>query len=246
MYTRLLVLFVAAVTMISCQFSETMVLNEDGTGRMTIGMDVSEMMAFSGEFAKDSTMVKTDTTVAFRDILIEKKDSIAKLPKAEQERLKAMENYNVRVLADPETDLMIMSVFTDFKNVSEANDLMKAFEQGEGLMPSTQDVTSESNNSSESDLIGVRYSYTDGTFTRDSYIKDEEKHRKQIDSLKEAEAFMSGMKYNLKYTFPKRIKSSSIEDATFSLDGKTIEVERTFLAYFKNPDVLDLVVELEE
>ena len=71
MYTRLLVLFVAAVTMISCQFSETMVLNEDGTGRMTIGMDVSEMMAFSGEFAKDSTMVKTDTTVAFRDILIE-------------------------------------------------------------------------------------------------------------------------------------------------------------------------------
>ena len=123
---------------------------------------------------------------------------------------------------------------------------MKAFEQGEGLMPSTQDVTSESNNSSESDLIGVRYSYTDGTFTRDSYIKDEEKHRKQIDSLKEAEAFMSGMKYNLKYTFPKRIKSSSIEDATFSLDGKTIEVERTFLAYFKNPDVLDLVVELEE
>ncbi len=246
MYTRLLVLFVAAVTMISCQFSETMVLNEDGTGRMTIGMDVSEMMAFSNEFAKDSTMVKTDTTVAFRDILIEKKDSIAKLPKAEQERLMAMENYNVRVLADPETGLMKMSVFTDFKNVSEANDLMKAFEQGEGLMPSTQDVTSESNNSSESDLIGVRYSYTDGTFTRDSYIKDEEKHRKQIDSLKEAEAFMSGMKYNLKYTFPKRIKLSSIEDATFSLDGKTIEVERTFLAYFKNPDVLDLVVELEE
>ena len=63
--------------------------------------------------------------------------------------------------------------------------------------------------------------------------------------MKQAEGFMGTMVYKLKYTFPKKIVKSSIEDARFSLDGKTIEVESTFLEYLKNPDVLDLEVELE-
>ena len=43
----------------------------------------------------------------------------------------------------------------------------------------------------------------------------------------------------------KSIKASA-KDAKLSLDGKTIEIERSFLAYLKNPDILDLEVELEK
>ena len=57
---------------------------------------------------------------------------------------------------------------------------------------------------------------------------------------------MSGMTYKLKYTFPRKIKKSSVEDATYSLDGKTIEMERSFIDYIKNPDIMDLEVELEK
>ena len=57
---------------------------------------------------------------------------------------------------------------------------------------------------------------------------------------------MSGISYKLKYTFPKKIKKTSAEDATFSLDGKTLELERGFVEYLKNPDVLDIEVELEK
>ena len=57
---------------------------------------------------------------------------------------------------------------------------------------------------------------------------------------------VSELKYTLKYTFPRKIVKSSIDDATYSLDAKTIEVTRSFVAYMKDPNVLDLEIELEK
>lgn len=68
----------------------------------------------------------------------------------------------------------------------------------------------------------------------------------QVDSLKGSESWLKNMKYTLKYTFPKKIVKSSIDDATYSLDAKTIEVTRSFVAYVKDPNVLDLEIELEK
>ena len=39
---------------------------------------------------------------------------------------------------------------------------------------------------------------------------------------------------------PAKVIKASAKDAKLSLDGKTIEIERSFLAYLKNPDILDL------
>jgi len=237
----LLVLF---LTLVSCQFTETMIINENGSGRMSISMDLSEMMAFSGEMMSDSTMTKMDTIIPFKHILEEKKDSIAQLSSKEQKKLKSLENYNIHLLTDPETSQMVIDIYTDFKNVSEANDLMKAFDESEGFISGMQD--GGSSNTSGDNNVGVMYSYKKGKFKRDSYIIDLEKHQIQIDSIKDVESFMSGMTYKLKYTFPRKIKKSSVEDATYSLDGKTIEMQRSFIEYIKNPDVMDLEVELEK
>lgn len=56
---------------------------------------------------------------------------------------------------------------------------------------------------------------------------------------------MGGMIYKLKYTFPRKIVKSSVDDARYSMDGRTIEIQRTFLEYLRDPDVLDLEIELE-
>jgi len=245
---KLFLLAFASISLISCQFQETMVLNEDGTGRMSLSMDLSEMMAFSGEFGKDSTMTKQDTIITFKDIFEEKKDSIAKLTKAEQKKLKAMENYKIRIMADPDEEKMLMDVFTDFKDVAEANELMRGYQQAEGFIPGADSSGSEENGEEdepEPEIMAVAYEFKNNVFKRDAYIIDEVAHKRQVDSMKQAEAFMSSMKYKIKYTFPRRIKKTSVEDATFSLDGKTMELERSFLDYFKNPDVLDVQVELE-
>ncbi len=244
MLQKFLLLLVLLFTLVSCQLTETMVIHEDGSGSISISMDLSEMMAFSGEMMTDSTITKMDTIIPFKYILEEEKDSIAQLSIREQIRLKELENYNIHLLTDPEINQMVIDIFTDFKDVSEANDLMKAFDETDEFIPGMK--MDEDDDSSNETNVGVNYSFKRGVFKRDSYILDPEKYQVQMDSIKEVESFMSGMTYKLKYTFPKKIKNSSVEDATYSLDGKTIEMERSFIDYIKNPDIMDLEIELEK
>lgn len=244
MIKKLLFLLLVVVTFTACQFTETLVIQEDGTGRVSMNIDMKEMMAMGQSMDMDSTMIKIDSTVAFKTFLEEKKDSIAKLPKEEQEKLMKLKDYKLRTFMDPETSEFFIDVFVDFSSIEEANNLLSSINQASSLIPSTPGGGEVSSDPS-SDVIGIRYEYSNNTFTRDSYIKDEAMYQKQKDSLQSAEMFMSSMNYKLKYTFPKKIKSSSIEDASYSLDGKTIIVEKSFLDYFKNPDVLDLQIELE-
>ncbi|MEL6810348.1 MAG: hypothetical protein AAFP76_03315 [Bacteroidota bacterium] len=251
MFKKLLFITALAVTVVSCQFTETMVLNEDGSGKMSVEVDLGEMMAMASQMGTDSISgdnpleKRTDTIIAFKDILEEKKDSIATLPPAEQRRLKAMENYKMQMISDPENGEMLVSVFVDFKNVAEANDLMAGLGQADGVMPKPDGSSAGGNTKKEPDFLGVKYSYADGIFKRDGFIKDKQAQQQQLDSMQSMMAFMGEMKYRLKYTFPRRIKSASVQDAMLSMDGKTIEVERKFSDYFKDPDVLDLEVELE-
>lgn len=230
-----------------CQFTESMVLNEDGSGRMELSVDLSEIMAMSDEFAKDSSMVKQDTIIAFRDILREKKDSIAKLPKKEQKRLQRMENYKIHMMSDPETKKFVVDIFTDFTKVDEANELMKGFDLSSDYMPGgSSGSKNDDSDTNEEEVIGVAYSYAKGVFKRDAFIKDPKMHQQQLDSMQQTASFLSGITYKINYTFPRKVKSASVQDATLSLDGKTLQFERNFLEYFKNPDVMDLEVELEK
>ena len=243
---KIVFLLSISLALVSCQFSETMVINEDGSGRMALSVDLSEMMAFGGEMSQDSSFVKQDTIIAFRDILEEKKDSISKLPMAEQERLKAMSKYNLKIDTDPEINKMVVDMFVDFTSVSEANELMKGFEQTAEFIPGMKNDPDAEESDPQPEILGVEYSFKKGIFKRDAYIKDKERHKAQVDSMQQAEAFMSGMNYTLKYTFPKRIKKTSTADAKVSADGRTVTLERSFVDYFKNPDMLDLTVELEK
>ncbi|MGO3182722.1 MAG: hypothetical protein ACTIJ9_07815 [Aequorivita sp.] len=246
MKLKLLFLFALALSVISCQFNETMVLNEDGSGTMAVEVNLNEMMAFGGAAMMDSAQVKLDTIIHIKEFLEEKKDSISKLSKTEQEKLKKLENYDVRVKMDSEASEMIYDISTKFKSVSEANDIMNGLEQASNLAPN-KDAEPEGMSSEKDspEIIGVNYSFKEDIFKRDAYIKDEKLHQKQVDSMKQAEAFMGSSNYTLKYTFPKKILKTSNPDATFSADKKTLILKKPFIEYFKNPDILDLEVELE-
>ena len=248
MLRKVIFLLVLVFTLVSCQFTETMTIDKKGHGRMSLSIDLSEMMSMMGDMTNDTTLVKTDTIISFKSILEEKKDSIAQLPMEDQKRLKAMEDYKIHVALDPDEKMSVIEIFTDFKNVSEANDLMEGLsESGDVISSMTSGEAGANDNSEREDaVVGVSYSFKKGVFKRDAYIKDVSAHQQQLDSLKETESFMGGITYKLKYTFPSRIVNASAEDAKLSLDGKTIELERSFLEYMKNPDVLDLEVELEK
>ena len=210
-------------------------------------MDLAEMMAFTNEFEKDSIATKMDTIIQMKDFLEEKKDSIAQLSEDRQMQLKKMENYNLHMILDTDKSEMKFNIFSDFNDISEVNDLFKGFEQTASLMPGLDDDDNEDEKDEGStDIIGVSYSYKHGMFKRDAFIKDKELHQQEVDSLESLESFMSSMRYKLKYTFPRKIKKASIDNASYSLDGRTIEIDAGFIDYFKDPDVLDLEVELEK
>lgn len=60
MLYRTVFILLITFAVVSCQFTETMVLNEDGSGRMSIEMDMSEMMAFGG-MIDDTLLVRKRT-----------------------------------------------------------------------------------------------------------------------------------------------------------------------------------------
>lgn len=245
MIQKLLFISAFAFTVISCQFTETMVMNDDGSGTMSVEVNLNEMMAFGGAAVTDSMTVKMDTIISMKQFMEEKKDSISQLSANEQQKLRKLENYNIHMKMNSETSEMVYDISTKFKDISEANDILNGLEQASNLMPNTDANTQETKKEDSPEIIGVNYSYKKGVFKRDAYIKDKVLHQQQVDSMQQAEAFMGGSNYKLNYTFPKKIKKASNPEATFSDDKKTVSLQTTFIAYFKNPDLLDLEVELE-
>ena len=238
--------FIAAIIFlaVSCNFTEEIHLEGDGSGKLSINFDGSEMMDMAGDELAKTNEKPIDSIISFKDFLEEKKDSIAQLPKEEQEKLKKLEPFNMRMVMDPEQKVMKFDLFSEFKNVSEVNDAFGAF----------QDASSIGNNSNPQQgqmkpaeqPTEVNYSFNKNKFTRTAKIVDQELFEQQLDSLQGAEMFLSGSTYTLKYHFPKKIKSTTAEEATFSQDGKTLIYEVNFLDLMKDPSVLDLEVELEK
>ncbi len=240
-------LFLCSQLFLSCEFTETLVLNADGSGEMKVQMDASAMIAMMSSMGNEEENAKVndkiDTTFYFRDILADKKDSIATLPLEQQERLKKLEAYGVHVSMDTEAEKMVYDIFINFKSINEADNLFDAFNQ---INNTGVNSTSETEQSPSQESVKVRYSFENNVFKRDAYIADAELHKAEMDSLKSMEMMLGGTLYKLNYTFPKKIKSTNQEDATFSGDRKTLFYQVEYLDYLKNPDLLDIEVVLEK
>lgn len=149
-----------------------------------------------------------------------KKDSISQLSKKSQAKLKKKESYTMRMVMDTDKGEMFIKMYADFKNIEETNDMMDGFGSSTSLIPHLGGDMSFKKDDASADIIGVSYKYKKGKFKRDAFIKDPVKHKMQMDSIKDVESWMGNMKYKLKYTFPKKIVKSSVEDATYSLDER--------------------------
>ncbi len=110
----LVFLMVGLVT--SCTVTENIYVNTDGSGKFSVDLDGSGLMTM---MPKDSLMGQknVDSTFTFKQIIAENKDSIAKLPIEEQQLLKKLENFNVRMQMNQEQKQFLFSLYTDFKNV---------------------------------------------------------------------------------------------------------------------------------
>ena len=240
---KLTAVVIAIAFFTACNFTEEIYFNENGTGKMNIGFDGGEMLQMLP--STDSTKLEEviDSTLVFRDLLRDKKDSIVQLSPAQQAQLKKLEPFSLHMLVNTEEGIMNFDMFTDFKDVSEINDAFNAFQSASSIGPMAGGKPIPKNSANEA--TEVTYSFKKNKFNRSVAIVDQDLFKQSIDSLSSAEMFLSGSTYTFKYHFPKRIKSTNLEEATFSMDGKTMIYEVNFLEMLKDPESILIEVELE-
>lgn len=244
---------VLSILVVGCNFSEDLHINEDGSGKIAINFDGSELMKMAGDkFSEEGEQEIIDSTIVFKDFLEEKKDSIAQLPEAEQERLKRLENFKMHMVMNTGAQEMKFDLYSDFKDVSELGDVFNDFKTASA-------VGNKGKNEKEGqagppipmgtpEVEGskVSYSFKKNTFKRVTEIIDEKVLKQSLDSLEQMRMFLGSSKYKLNYHFPRKIKKISSEKAMFSQDGKSFTLEVGFMEYMENPKVLDVEVELEK
>jgi hypothetical protein len=237
-----------ALVLTSCQFSENVYINEDGSGTMEFKMDASEMMEMVGQMGGGQTEVDQesdgqsngmkgmdkamDSTIVFKDFLRENRDSISKLSLEDQQKIRALEDFKMHMLMDPETKKMVFNLSTEFKSADKLQDMFKAMNnfnslQGPGDTPQNSPASPFSG-MGEGSSTDVQYSFDGTFFKRTGVIIDEELHKQSMDSLGESAMMFGSSKYTINYHFPRPVKSFSKEGALFSEDRKTVTYEVGF------------------
>lgn len=246
----LLALSLMTVFFTSCQFSENIYINEDGSGKMSFTFDASELMQMAGDKMKEDGEERVDSVMVFKDFLKEKKDSIAKLSKAEQAKLKALENYKMHMIMDPDKKEMTFDLISEFKSVAELQNMFDAMNNASNFQGKGESKLNDPNNPFSAFAKGgtteMQYAFKNNTFTRTAKIIDEEAYKTMVDSIGEMAMMFGSSKYKLNYHFPRKIKSVSNEDAMFSADGKTLILEYGFMEYIRDPKIFNLEVVLED
>jgi len=226
--------------MTSCSFSENITINENGSGRVSFDIDGSGIMAMAGEeIAKEGKQERIDSTFTFKELLAEKRDSIAKLPKEEQERLKSLEKFTVKMLMDSEKGEMLMNMFADFNKASELQDVMKTF----GNLSSMKKQQGQPDLGMLQNDSEVTYAYDGKKFSRKVKLLDNAKKKESGEDEDMYQALFGASTYELKYTFPKKIKKVSNKSAVISADGKTVTISYSLADFFDNPKAMALDVE---
>ena len=273
---KLVALLVFILSLISCSITEKMIINEDGTGKFSYEIDGSKMMSMMNGALKEEGSSKKkkkskkngdlkkaiDSTFTFKDMFADKQDSIAKLPLAEQEKIKRMENFSMRMIMDEEKRTMNYIMFTEFNSLKDLQDVMSPVETMKNISPAGKQAGGLGMDQDElADNSTTSFFYDGKTFkktvTKIENKKDEpevvlNEDGEEVDenelgkSLKDSmEMFYTQSSFKVVYEFPKPVKKVSISNALYSEDRKTITIEYPLKDYMESPASLSFDVEFQ-
>lgn len=271
-----IVLLVFVLSLTSCSITEKMIINEDGTGKFSYEIDGSKMMSMMGSALKDDSSPKKkkkgkkesevkkriDSTFTFKELYADKKDSIAKLPLAEQEKIKKMEKFSMHMVMDEEKGIMNYTIFTDFASVKELQDVMSPVETMKNVSPAGQQAGGLGIGQDElEDNSSTSFFYDGKTFKKIVTKIEKKKEESEVASEKEGEdveeneigkgikdsmeMFYTQSSFKVVYEFPKSVQKVSIPNALYSEDRKTITIEYPLKEYMENPASLNFEVEFQ-
>lgn len=191
-----LLILLLSLMFTSCVIKETLVFNQDNSGKLTHEINLSKMMELAGDKMGSDTGKKEkkkakknynvskdiDSTFSFKEIYAEKKDSISKLPLEEQARLKQMERYSGRLIMNEDKKMMEIHFFAEFKNPHELQDLVSPIN---GLSQMNSSASQMANDAPKNDGI-TSYSFDGNKFKKIVTLKPSDNLKKEIETIKKA------------------------------------------------------------
>ncbi len=260
---KLFLLIIFACFIASCNVTESIAFNQDGSGEFLVTYEMGEAMkamtkAMGGEenSEKKEGGEIMDTTMVFADIMETYKDSVAALPEEKRLAMEAVKDMYMKMHINEDEGVMNFGMGMDFESIEELKDMNQKLKKIQSLNSQGDQVDAMKDNSPLGKFMGnensnVAYSYTDKGFSRATSIKmNDDETEEAIDELfdetdegnQQFLEYFKGSFYNVKLTFPKAVKSIDIDGAEFSDDRKTVTYKTNWVEYLKNPKLLDVNV----
>lgn len=235
--------FLFFILLTSCQITETIHLNPDGSGNIeTIAIrDEHSYMQLSGEnYAKEETF--RDTTYVFQEYITKYAENFAKLPVSEKAIFNKYKDVKVH-LKESSFEKEVKNTFTqNFNKAEDIADLYKTVEYADDLKHNYA-------LSAEEHYYHVSFSFDGTIFKRIVKVTDPTELKKKQDKIEGFKNKTSGFKLvhtlTLEYYFPRKIKSVSNEKAIISSDKKSLKLVLQLLDCLQNPESASLEVLLE-
>ena len=227
----------------SCQITETIHLNQDGTGKIETESlrDEHSYMQLAGEnYSKEEKF--EDTTYVFKDFITKYSETFLKLQPSEKAIFQKFSNVNVHIKKSSFEKEFRTKINQNFDKISAVPDLYKTQEYADDLEHNYA-LTAEEH------YYSVSYAFDGNLFKRIVKITDEVELKKQQDKISELKTRVANFKINqpyvLKYHFPRKIKSVSNANAKISEDKKSLEIQFLISDCLQNPESTNLEVILE-
>lgn len=227
----------------SCQVTETLRLNSDGSGTIEVTDlrdEHSYMQLAKEEYSKEN--IFRDTTYVVSDYIKKHQETFSRTSLADQNVFLRYSQVKVRKKASSYEKEFRRIITQNFQKASDIVDLYKTHEY-------VDDIRNNYALSAEEHYYLVSYDYSGNQFRRTVKITDALQQKKQIDEIEKLKARYKGYKlvqsYVLDYHFPRKIQSVSNPLAKIAEDRKSLSIQFLITDCLQNPESTNLEVVLE-
>lgn len=238
-YLFLLLVFLT----ISCQVTETLHLNADGSGiiKLEYLRDEQSYMQIAKENYSKEDIFK-DSTYVFGNFIKKHQETFSRTPLADQNVFLKYSQVKVHNKASSYEKEFRTTITQNFQKAEAIVDLYKTQEY-------VDDIKNNYALSAEEHYYKVCYDYVGNRFHRVVTIVDTLQQKKQIDEIEKMSDRYKGyklvQKYILNYHFPRKIQSVSNPLAEIAADKKSLKLELLLSDCLQNPLSTNLEVVLE-
>lgn len=227
----------------SCQVTETLRINPDGTGTIEVNElreENSYMQLAKEDYVKED--IYKDTTYVFSDYFNKYAEIFARTTQQDRNVYQKYSDVKVHIKKSSSEKEFRTSISQNFKKVEDIADLYKAEDYADNIKHNYA-------LSAEEHYYKVSYSYAGNRFNRTVKISDSIFLKKDFDRIEKYKTYFKGISlvqnYVLDYHFPRKIQSVSNPLAKISANQKSLSIQFQLTDCLQNPEITNLEVVLE-